>query len=112
MVVQAAGLVHLQLLVVPVGQERVGQELRIVDHLHEGGSLRLHLRIPHEQQDHGLEDALLAIFVLRGQLREDVLVRGPVFDRRPLHAEDPAHQDVDLVVGRQHQTNLSLTRLF
>jgi len=59
-----------------------------------------------------LEDALLAILMLGGQLCEDRLVGGPVFERGSLHVEDSTHQDKNLVVGGHSQTDLSLTSLF
>jgi len=82
-IIEAARLVELHLLVMPVNKELIGYEARVVENFAERCSLSLHFRVTFEEEYDSLEDSLQAqFFVLLHELSENWLIRGPVLDWR------------------------------
>ena len=80
----------------PADDELLVEDVLVVDELHEGARILLHVGVlVHEELDDGLEEVLDADLAVEGdQVKEHLLVVGPVLDDVALSREDAANQDV------------------
>ena len=87
------------------------QHTVIVECLAEGGRKFLLLRVAvNEEKDDGLEKVLVSVVaVLLCERREDRLVGAPIFHDVAVGSKDATQADVELVLGRDIQSELDLT---